>query len=118
MVSDNLDRSRPLGGGGGGGGIENTEDGWATATNENQVLKVGMDSMRTRVLELEKECTNMRLEIENLGREKGLSVASSGSGWGNVSKRFGFKLKSSMCNAQADSVSDTSRRGEKNEKRH
>jgi hypothetical protein len=113
LVSENLDGSRQLrsglagsneGGGGGGGG------GWATAVRENQVLKVGMDNMRLRVSELEKECTNMRQEIEKLGRVKGSSA------WGSVSKKFGFKLKSQMCSAQAESVSNQNTGNEKVEK--
>ncbi|KAJ4977159.1 hypothetical protein NE237_002265 [Protea cynaroides] len=96
LVSDNLDGSRPLRSGFAG----STEGGWATAVRENQVLKVGMDSMRMRVSELEKECSNMKHEIEKLGRGK---ISSK---WGIVSKKFGFKLKSQMCSAQEGSVSN------------
>lgn len=95
LVSDNLDGSRQLRSGFAG----STDGGWATAVRENQVLKVGMDNMRTRVFELEKECSSMRHEIEKLGRTK---VSST---WGNVSKKFGFKMKSQMCSAQEGSVS-------------
>ncbi|EOA39815.1 hypothetical protein CARUB_v10008482mg [Capsella rubella] len=129
LVSDNLDGgSRQLrsggfvggsteGGGGGGGG------GWATAVRENQVLKVGMDSMRMRVCELEKECSNMRQEIEKLGKTtKGGGSASNGGGsktWENVSKKlgFGFKLKShQMCSAQEGSVTKSNNENVKIEK--
>lgn len=102
LVSDNLDggsgqlRSGMVGQNEAGGG------GWATAVRENQVLKVGMDNMRTRVSELEKECSNMRQEIEKLGKGK---VSSA---WGNVSKKFGFRMKSQMCSAQEGSVSNWS----------
>ncbi|KAF7803924.1 BTB/POZ domain-containing protein [Senna tora] len=96
LVSDNLDGSRQLRSGFAG----SNEGGWATAVRENQVLKVGMDNMRMRVSELEKECSNMRQEIEKLGRPKGSSA------WGAVSKKFGFKLKSQMCSAQEGSVSN------------
>ncbi|GKV16565.1 hypothetical protein SLEP1_g27193 [Rubroshorea leprosula] len=96
LVSDNLDGSRQLRSGFAG----SNEGGWATAVRENQVLKVGMDNMRMRVSELEQECTNMKQEIEKLGRDKGSST------WGNVSKKFGFKLKSQMCSAQEGSVSN------------
>ncbi|KAI4297494.1 hypothetical protein L6164_037383 [Bauhinia variegata] len=95
LVSDNLDGSRQLR----SGFVGSSEGGWATAVRENQVLKVGMDNMRLRVSELEKECSNMRQEIEKLGRSKGSSA------WGTVSKKFGFKLKSQMCSAQEGSVS-------------
>lgn len=99
LVSDNLDGSRQLRSGFAG----SNEGGWATAVRENQVLKVGMDNMRLRVSELEKECSNMRQEIEKLGRVKGVKGSSA---WGSVSKKFGFKLKSQMCSAQAESVSN------------
>lgn len=84
-------------------GGANEGGGWATAVRENQVLKVGMDSMRMRVSELEKECSNMRQEIEKLGKVKVSSPSSST--WGSVSKKFGFRLKSQMCSAQEGSVS-------------
>ncbi|KAH6765221.1 Phototropic-responsive NPH3 family protein [Perilla frutescens var. frutescens] len=99
LVSDNLDVSRQA----------PNEASWtATGVRENQALKVGMDSMRTRVSELEKECSNMRQEIAGLGRVKGSSI------WGNVYKKLG--LKSQMCGAQEGSVSKQSDRVEKLEK--
>ncbi|XP_057544777.1 BTB/POZ domain-containing protein At1g30440 [Amaranthus tricolor] len=99
LVSENLEGSRQLRSGMAG----SNEGGWTTAVRENQVLKVGMDSMRMRVSELEKECTNMRQEIEKLGRVKGRS-----STWGNVSKKLGFRMKSQMCSAEEGSVSNQS----------
>ncbi|KAH6830706.1 Phototropic-responsive NPH3 family protein [Perilla frutescens var. hirtella] len=110
LVSENLDGSRQLRSGLMGGA---NEGGWATAVRENQVLKVGMDSMRMRVSELEKECSNMRQEIEKLGKVKGSSTTST---WGNVSKKFGFRLKSQMCSAQEGSVSKQNNGGKKVEK--
>ncbi|KAL8248297.1 hypothetical protein R6Q59_005165 [Mikania micrantha] len=101
LVSDNLaDGSRQFRS---GLGAPSQEGGWTTAVRENQVLKVGMDSMRMRVSELEKECSNMKQEIEKLGRVKGGS--GGGSTWGNMSRKFGFKFKSQMCSAQEGSVS-------------
>ncbi|RAL50236.1 hypothetical protein DM860_007910 [Cuscuta australis] len=86
---------------------------WATAVRENQVLRVGMDSMRLRVSELERECSLMRQEIEQLGRGTAKAAAAavgpttSGGVWAHVSKKLGFKLKSSqMCRAQEGSVSN------------
>lgn len=107
LVSDNLDGgSRQLR----SGMVGQNEGGWATAVRENQVLKVGMDNMRMRVSELEKECSNMRQEIEKLGKGK---VSST---WGNVSKKFGFRMKSQMCSAQEGSVSNWSNGNGKTEK--
>ncbi|XP_039126631.1 BTB/POZ domain-containing protein At1g30440-like [Dioscorea cayenensis subsp. rotundata] len=96
LVSDNLDGSRPLRSGalptsGEGGG-------WATAIRDNQVLKVGMDSMRLRVSELEKECSTMKQEIEKLTQGK--------TGWSDLPKKFGLKINSQMCSAQGDSVNN------------
>lgn len=101
LVSENLEGSRQLRSGVVG---SNEGGGWATAVRENQVLKVGMDNMRMRVSELEMECSNMRHEIEKLGRVKGSSA------WGNVSKKLGLglKLKSQMCSAEEGSVSNQS----------
>ncbi|KAJ0980468.1 hypothetical protein J5N97_008723 [Dioscorea zingiberensis] len=92
MVSDNLDASRPL----------RTDNnvvaaeggGWGNAARENQVLKLGMDHMRMRVSELEKECSSLRQEMEKLGLGR------------RVSRKFGLKLKNQMCRSQEDSVSD------------
>ncbi|MFS7889716.1 putative BTB/POZ domain, NPH3 domain, NPH3/RPT2-like family protein [Helianthus anomalus] len=107
LVSDNLaDGSRQFRS---GLGAASQEGGWNTAVRENQVLKVGMDSMRLRVSELEKECSSMKQEIEKLGRAKGGSGGGGdgggGSTWGNMSKKFGFKFKSQMCSAQEGSIS-------------
>lgn len=68
-----------------------------TAVRENKDLKVGMDNMRMRVSELEKECTSMKQEIKKLGQGR--------SGWSSVPKKFGSKIKLQLCSAQEDSVS-------------
>ncbi|CAN6454279.1 unnamed protein product [Victoria cruziana] len=105
LVSDNLDGSRPLR----SGLVASNEGGWVSAARENQVLKVGMDNMRIRVSELEKECSNMRQEIEKLGKGR------NGT-WISMSKKFGFRMKSQMCNAEEGSVSSQSRGESKLEK--
>ncbi|XP_010905600.1 BTB/POZ domain-containing protein At5g03250 [Elaeis guineensis] len=48
--------------------------------------QVGVEDMRLRVSELEKECLSMKQEIEKLGKPK--------SGWNIFSKKFGFGVKS------------------------
>lgn len=112
LVSDNVDQSRPLRSGPIPGA---PEGGWTTAVRENQVLRVGMDSMKMRVLELEKECESMKHEIEKLGGVKNNSDNNIGTGngggsgrsgrtWGNMRRRFGFKVKSQMCSAEEESV--------------
>lgn len=44
--------------------------GWPLGARENQALREGMDGMKQRVAELEKECSTMREEIERLGRSR------------------------------------------------
>ncbi|KAJ4902637.1 BTB/POZ domain-containing protein [Raphanus sativus] len=85
--------SRKLGSSGFSG--ESTKGGgWEIAVRENQDLKVGMDRMRMRVCELEKECSNMRKEIEKLDKTtKGGGAPGRGSKtWENVSKKLGFGI--------------------------
>ncbi|CAL4943375.1 unnamed protein product [Urochloa decumbens] len=105
LVSDNLEGSRPL-----RSSIATSGEagGWATAVRENQVLKVGMDNMRMRLAELEKECSSMRQEIEKLG---GRSSKGGGGGWASrvVPRRLGLKVRSQMCSAQEGSVSEQQR---------
>ena len=106
LVSDNLEGSRPL-----RSGITTSGEagGWATAVRENQVLKVGMDNMRMRLAELEKECSSMRQEIEKLGGRAG--KGGGGGGWASrvVPRRLGLKVRSQMCSAQEGSVSEQQR---------
>ncbi|CAL4918080.1 unnamed protein product [Urochloa decumbens] len=105
LVSDNLEGSRPL-----RSGIATSGEagGWATAVRENQVLKVGMDNMRMRLAELEKECSSMRQEIEKLG---GRTSKGGGGGWASrvVPRRLGLKVRAQMCSAQEGSVSEQQR---------
>ena len=102
LVSDNLDTSRPmrhsipLSNEGAMPPSTLRGEGWVNAVRENQVLKFGMDNMRLRVSELEKECSSMRQEIEKLGKGK--------SGWSSVSKKFGFRFKSQFCSTQEGAI--------------
>lgn len=115
LVSENLDGgSRQLRGGLTGAAADRGCGGWASAVKENQVLKVGMDNMRMRVSELERECSHMRQEIEKLGRDKGGAGSST---WGNMSKKLGFRMKSQMCSTQEGSVNNQNNHG-KGEDRH
>ncbi|PKI59022.1 BTB/POZ domain-containing protein At1g30440-like [Punica granatum] len=114
LVSENLDGgSRQLRGGLAGPAADGLGGGWTSAVKENQVLKVGMDNMRMRVSELEKECSHMRQEIEKLGRAKG---GGGSTAWGNVSKKLGLRMKSQMCSAQEGSVSTQNNQGKVKER--
>ncbi|KAK4781079.1 hypothetical protein SAY87_017185 [Trapa incisa] len=70
---------------------------WKAAVRENQVLRLDMDSMRTRVYQLERECSTMRKVIEKIDREGPLP---GGGGWrGSLSRRFGCKFKTQVCHS-------------------
>ncbi|KAF8712803.1 hypothetical protein HU200_028575 [Digitaria exilis] len=78
--------------------------GWPLATRENQTLREGMDTMKQRVAELEKECTAMRQDIERLGRSR-----SAGK------SRFPFALtaKPQVCSTKdKDAAPETSKTAE------
>ncbi|CAL4927531.1 unnamed protein product [Urochloa decumbens] len=94
--------------GGGGAGT------WRVATRGNQMLRLDMDSMRSRVQELERECTSMRKAIEKMDRrggaaaaaERGAASAAVTDGrWGSmVTKRFGCKFPAQVCQSQQRTV--------------
>ncbi|RWW56999.1 hypothetical protein BHE74_00036251 [Ensete ventricosum] len=95
LVSDNLDGSRLLS----GIACSGEAGGCTPATvRENKDLKVGMDYMRMRVSELEKECTTMKQEIKKLSLRW--------NPWSSISKKLGFGMKMQLCSAQEDSISD------------
>ncbi|CAN1344487.1 BTB/POZ domain-containing protein At5g66560 [Linum perenne] len=71
-----------------------------TTVRENQVLRLDMDSMRTRVHQLEKECSSMKKVIEKIGKDDGggggtlvNGVKQTGSSW---TKKFGCVLEQSI----------------------
>ena len=53
------------------------------------MLRVGMDSMHLRVLELEKECSTIKEELKKLGRNR-----TRGSTVAVVRRKLGLKIKS------------------------
>ncbi|KAM0058042.1 putative BTB/POZ domain, NPH3 domain, NPH3/RPT2-like family protein [Helianthus debilis subsp. tardiflorus] len=76
------------------------EDGvtWRAAVRENQVLRLGMDSMRTRVHELERECTTMKKAIEKIDKV-------GPTGW--FTKKFGCTFKTEVCDSHEPTVVET-----------
>ncbi|GFP80972.1 BTB/POZ domain-containing protein at5g66560 [Phtheirospermum japonicum] len=73
------------------------------AVRENQVLRVDMDSMRTRVHELEKECTTMRKALEKIDKMGPRGHVEKG-GWRTM---FGCKFKTQVCDSHESTVVDT-----------
>ncbi|PPR96093.1 hypothetical protein GOBAR_AA24563 [Gossypium barbadense] len=79
---------------------------WRVAVRENQVLRLDMDSMRTRVHQLERECSTMKKVIQKIEKEN-----PRGSGWrGSLNKRFGCKFKTQVCDSHESTVTETRRR--------
>ncbi|KAL2240286.1 BTB/POZ domain-containing protein At5g66560 [Sesamum indicum] len=76
---------------------------WRAAVRENEVLRLDMDSMRTRVHELEKECTTMKKAIEKIDKMGTRGHAEKG-GW---RAKFGCKFKTQVCDSQEPTVVDT-----------
>lgn len=87
---------------------------WRTAMRENQVLRLDMDTMRTRVNELERECTTMKKEIEKIDKVGVKSGDGSRRGWkSSMTRKFGCKLKAQVCDSHEPTVAET-RRGRHN----
>lgn len=77
---------------------------WRTAVRENQVLRFDMDSMRTRVHQLERECSTMKKVIDKIEK----SGPPGNGGWrGSLTKRFGCKFKTQVCDSHESTVVDT-----------
>ncbi|XP_052197468.1 BTB/POZ domain-containing protein At5g66560 [Diospyros lotus] len=82
---------------------------WRSAVRENQMLRLDMDSMRSRVQELERECSSMRRAIEKIEKPRPKPAprgAGGGSGgWrGSLSKSFGCKFKTQVCDSHEPTV--------------
>ncbi|WCJ31006.1 Phototropic-responsive NPH3 family protein [Euphorbia peplus] len=73
---------------------------WRAAVRENQVLRLDMDSMRTRVHQLEKECSTMKKVIEKIDKE-----GSPSRGWtGSLTKKLGCKFKTQVCDSHEQTI--------------
>lgn len=78
---------------------------WRAAVRENQVLRLDMDSMRTRVHQLERECSTMKKVIEKIDRADPPG-GGTGSWKGSLTRRFGCKLKTQVCDSHEQTVVD------------
>ncbi|KAI4381185.1 hypothetical protein MLD38_007286 [Melastoma candidum] len=75
------------------------------AARENRVIQLDMDSMRTRVHELERECSMMKKAIEKIDKE-----GPEGSGRkGTLSRKLGCKFSTRVCDSQEKGVVDARR---------
>ncbi|KAJ9177181.1 hypothetical protein P3X46_012422 [Hevea brasiliensis] len=87
----------------GAGEAQDSSSNWRAAVRENQVLRLDMDSMRTRVHQLERECSTMKKVIEKVDKE-------GPRGWrGSLTRRFGCKFKTQVCDSHEQTVVNTSK---------
>ncbi|KAK4742910.1 hypothetical protein SAY87_000911 [Trapa incisa] len=82
---------------------------WRAAARENQVLRLDMDSMRTRVHQLERECSTMKKVIEKMDKVGGGSPISEGGRKSSLSRRFGCKFKTQVCDSHEATVVEARR---------
>ncbi|KAL8044368.1 hypothetical protein ABFX02_08G042300 [Erythranthe guttata] len=75
---------------------------YRAAVRENQVLRLDMDSMRTRVHELERECTTMKKAIQKIDKTDPRGHVEKG-GWRS---KFGCKFKTQVCDSHEPTVVD------------
>ncbi|KAJ6366981.1 hypothetical protein OIU77_003375 [Salix suchowensis] len=81
---------------------EGSSNTWRAAVRENQVLRLDMDSMRTRVHQLERECSTMKKVIEKIDKEGPLG---NDGGWrASLTRRFGCKFKTQVCDSHEQTV--------------
>lgn len=74
-------------------------DGWVTIVRENQVLKVDLENMRSRVGELEQEFSRIKEEMKKVTNSQ-----NSNSSHRTIGQRIGCKLLTRTSDAQSDIV--------------
>ncbi|KAL6993662.1 hypothetical protein U1Q18_011774 [Sarracenia purpurea var. burkii] len=90
---------------------EDSRTTWRAAARQNQVMRLDMDSMRTRVHELERECSSMKAAIEKIDQ------SGPPASWkGSLAKKFGCKLNVQVCDSHHPTVVE-SKKG-RNHHRH
>ncbi|KAL4581841.1 hypothetical protein LXL04_006373 [Taraxacum kok-saghyz] len=87
------------------------------AVRENQVLRLDMDSMRTRVHYLERECSTMKKAIEKIDKE---GPPSTPRGWReSLTKKFGCTFKTQVCDSHESSIVESRKgRTHRHQKQH
>ncbi|KAJ0239026.1 BTB/POZ domain-containing protein [Hirschfeldia incana] len=78
---------------------------WKKTVRENQVLRLDMDTMRTRVHRLERECSNMKKVIAKIDKVGSPATTDRPRSW-SITKKFGCKFKTQVCDSQEATVVD------------
>lgn len=87
---------------------------WQMTVRENQVLRLDMDSMRSRVHQLERECSSMKRVIEKMDR----TGPQGGGAWMALGRKFGCKFKTQVCNSHEPAVVVDKREGRPHRRPH
>ncbi|KAK6924287.1 NPH3 domain [Dillenia turbinata] len=89
---------------------------WTAAMRENQVLRLDLDSMRSRVHVLERECSTMRKAIQKIDKS---GSQGGGGGWRtSLTKRFGCKFKTQVCDSHEATAVDAGRARHRHQHQH
>ncbi|XP_020218115.1 BTB/POZ domain-containing protein At5g66560 isoform X2 [Cajanus cajan] len=75
---------------------------WQVTVRENQVLRLDMDSMRSRVHQLERECSSMKRVIEKIEK----TGPRGGGPWRASLAKFGCKFKTQVCDSHEPTVGE------------
>lgn len=80
---------------------------WKKTVRENQVLRLDMDTMRTRVHKLERECSNMKKVIAKIDKEgsPAMTTTDRPRSW-SITKKFGCKFKTQVCHSHEATMVD------------
>ncbi|ESW28858.1 hypothetical protein PHAVU_002G023900 [Phaseolus vulgaris] len=87
---------------------------WQMTVRENQVLRLDMDSMRSRVHQLERECSSMKRVIEKMDR----TGPQGGGAWMALGRKFGCKFKPQVCNSHEPPMVVDKREGRPHRRPH
>ncbi|KAJ8493082.1 hypothetical protein OPV22_014803 [Ensete ventricosum] len=107
LLAADGEAAAPAAGGDGGGA-------WRASVRENQVLRLDMDSMRSRVQELERECSSMKKTLAKLD-EGGEGGAAAGEEEGEPRRKkerwFGCRFSTQVCDSHEGNVVESRRVG-------
>ena len=103
-----LGREEEHGEGEGIAGAQGRSSTWQVAVRENQVLRLDMDSMRTRVHQLERECSSIKKVIGKVDKS---DPPDGAGGWrASLGRKFGCKFKTQVCDSHESTVIDHRRK--------
>ncbi|VVB05279.1 unnamed protein product [Arabis nemorensis] len=78
---------------------------WEKTVRENQVLRLDMDTMRTRVYQLERECLYLKKVISKIDKVS-MSEAKDGTRKWSMSKKLGCKFSTRVCDSHEATMID------------